>query len=772
MPLTEKEQDKQPIAAKKTVKRKRAVRKKKIVASEKPVDDLVANSAPVAVAEKHDDKPVEAGKTKRKARRRPAAAAKVNVEATDSPDEETKKKPQRAKRRKTVKKKKVEAIAVPVTEDAPPPPATKIEATQDRNQSAAVKTAPPSEEKVVAHDEKASAGDKPTAPPPGDSDDQGRKPRRRSGRSRGRRGQRKGAGQAQDQGREPSPSHDQSMRRGKEPAEKAVAIAPDTEDTGTQIAHRIDAVLRTPSEARKAIRTHGKGRDMVINTTAGDECRIAVLHESRLEELFIERVASASHVGNIYKGVITNVEPSIQAAFIDFGLQKNGFLHISDVQPQYFPNYKGDHESVGQKIPRHQRPPIQNCFRRGQEVIVQIIKEGVGTKGPTLTTYLSIPGRYLVMMPGMSGHGVSRKIEDDDARRDMRDMLNQLTLPPDMGFIARTAGLGQNKRDLQRDLNYLQRLWKTVVERVMAEAAPTELYQESDLVTRTIRDVYSNDFRRIMVDSPDTATKVRDFLQIAMPRTKVRLELYEGHEPLFHSLGIEDEIDRINQRHVPLPSGGSLVIDSTEALVAIDVNSGRSRSIKDAEESAFRLNVEAAEEIARQLRLRDLGGLIVCDFIDMRLDRNKREVERALRNALKEHKERARILRISAFGLIEITRQRQGPSIKRNIYSDCPHCRGGGVVKTPDSVVLDVMRSIQLAAHKPAVKTIQVSVSNAVAYIILNDKRAALLNLEENTDKRIQIRGEALFTSDQVEYAFLDEQANPARISLTEGSRM
>ncbi len=763
MPLTEKEQDKQPIAAKKTVKRKRAVRKKKKVVAEKPVDELVANTSPVEVAEKSDDNSADVVKPKRKARR-PAAKtrAKVETEANENLDEDAPKKPKRAPRRKAVKKKKVSDDVTPETIDSPE---DKVEASPKETPIVAEKAAEAREEKPKTRDKKTVVTDETASAQPSETDEHSRRPRKRGGRGRGRRGQRKGPGQEQEQ--------QQGERQSKEPVDKPKSQTQETEaeDTRARVAHRIDTVLHTSSEARKAIRTKGKGRDMIINTTAGDECRIAVLHEGRLEELFIERSASASHVGSIYKGVITNVEPSIQAAFIDFGLQKNGFLHISDVQPQYFPNHQGEHESVGQKIPRHKRPPIQNCFRRGQEVIVQIIKEGVGTKGPTLTTYLSIPGRYLVMMPGMSKHGVSRKIEDDESRRTMRDLLNELILPPDMGFIARTAGLGQNKRDLQRDLNYLQRLWKTVVERVMKMAAPAELYRESDLVTRTIRDVYSSDYRRIMIDSQDTAAKVREFLQIAMPRTKVRLELYDGHEPLFHSLGIEDEIDSINQRHVPLPSGGSLVIDSTEALVAIDVNSGRSRSIKDAEESAFRLNVEAAEEIARQLRLRDLGGLIVCDFIDMRLDRNKRAVERALRDALKDHKERARILRISAFGLIEITRQRQGPSMKRSIYSDCPHCRGGGVVKTPDSVVLDIMRSIQLAAHKPAVKTIQISVSNAVAYLILNDKRAALHELEEKTEKRIQVRGESSFTSDQVEYAFLDAQSNPARISLTEGSR-
>lgn len=506
-----------------------------------------------------------------------------------------------------------------------------------------------------------------------------------------------------------------------------------------------------------AARSDGAAREMIINVSTGEECRIALLQDGRLEELFIERTATQSHVGNIYKGRVTNVEPSIQAAFVDFGLPKNGFLHVSDVQPQYFP-HAGESEDVGRKIPRHHRPPIQKCFRRGQEVIVQITKEGVGTKGPTLTTYLSIPGRFLVMMPGMSEVGVSRKIEDETVRRKMRQLMSELELPSGMGFILRTAGVDRTKRELQRDLHYLQRLWRTVVERVKRNPAPAELYRESDLVIRSIRDVYSADFQRIVVDDAATAERVREFLQIAMPRSRSAVDLYTRREPIFHHFGIEAEIERINSRHVPLKSGGSLVIDTTEAMVAIDVNSGRFRAVDDAEESAFKINLEAAEEIARQLRLRDLGGLIVCDFIDMRMDRHKRGVERALRDALRKHKERARLLRMSAFGLIEMTRQRQGPSLKRNIYYDCPHCRGSGLVKMPESVILDVMRIIQLAAHHDHVRKITVSVASDVAYRLLNKKRAMLAQIEAETGKSVVIRGDANFTSDQIEFVCEDER--------------
>jgi Rne/Rng family ribonuclease len=505
-------------------------------------------------------------------------------------------------------------------------------------------------------------------------------------------------------------------------------------------------------------------RTMLINVAEADECRIAVLHQDRLEELFMERSSAESHVGNIYKGRVTNVEPSIQAAFVDFGLPKNGFLHISDLQPQYFPDHHGRLEEVGRKTPRRDRPPIQRCLRRGQEVIVQIIKEGIGTKGPTLTTYISIPGRYLVMMPGMNRLGVSRKIEDEDARRKMRAILDELELPKDMGFILRTAGLEKTKKDLQRDQVYLMRLWKVVANRIKNERAPCELYQESDLVIRTIRDIYSSDFGKIIVDDPNVAEKVRDFLSIAMPRSSAPVEDWTSPEPLFHKFGIEKEIELINARHVALPSGGSLVIDSTEALVAIDVNSGRFRELNDAEETAYRINIEAAEEIARQLRLRDLGGLILCDFIDMRFEKHRRGVEKAIRDALKKHKERAKCLRMSQFGIVEMTRQRMRPSIKRSIFQDCPHCRGSGLVKNAESMTLDILRLLRLAAHHKLVDSVEVRVAPTVAFQLQNRKRNSLHLMEQETGRKIIIRGDSNLGMDQYAFECLDGRGGTVHV--------
>ena len=303
---------------------------------------------------------------------------------------------------------------------------------------------------------------------------------------------------------------------------------------------------------------------MLINVAQDEECRIAIVENGKLEEFYFERATITSYVGNIYKGNVTNIEPSIQACFIDFGVGQNGFLHISDVQTAYFPR-NNQKERVGQKRSRRDRPPIQDCLRRGQEMIVQVIKDGIGTKGPTLTTYLSIPGRYLVLMPGMNRTGVSRKISDEEARAHLREILKHLNLPSDIGVIVRTAGLDRNKRDLQRDMNYLMRLWKMVTKQSKEGSSPAALYQESDLVVRTLRDVFNSEISRILCDSEETVRKIRNFLRIAMPRTQCPIQYFNGGTPLFTKYQIEQKIEEIQSRHVPLPSGGSLVIDSTEA---------------------------------------------------------------------------------------------------------------------------------------------------------------------------------------------------------------
>jgi ribonuclease E len=514
----------------------------------------------------------------------------------------------------------------------------------------------------------------------------------------------------------------------------------------------------------------GERREMLINVSDPDEARIALLTAGRLDELYIERTASVSNVGNIYKGRITNVEPSIQAAFIDFGKPAHGFLHVSDLHPKYFPDSKGEPELVGRKTPRRHRPPIQSCLRRGQEVIVQVIKEGVGTKGPTLSSYISLPGRFLVMMPGMDELGVSRKIEDEGHRRNLRDMLGQLSLPKNMGFIARTAAIDRTKRDLQRDLNYLARLWDKVEERIQKEPAPAELYKESDLVIRTIRDVFDSSLHKIIVDNPLVAARVREFLAIASPRGQDVVTLYEDPEPLFYRFGIESEIDKLHSKHVALACGGSLVIEPTEALVAIDVNSGRFRVHDNPEETAFRVNQEAAEEIARQLRLRDLGGLIICDFIDMMQEKHRRSIEHRLADALQKHKERAKVLRISKFGILEMTRQRQRPSFAKSMFQDCPRCSGSGRIKATESVGLDVMREIRMASQREGVASIDIRVTTSVADDLLNRKRHQITDIERATGQTIRIHGDPLLAVDDVHISCIDRRGREVPITTLRSS--
>jgi ribonuclease E len=644
-------------------------------------------------------------------------------------------------------------VSIPAEPQADPVVVTAPPANGHQYDPDALASGSPSSAVAVAVPAKATA----TATAPTEA---ARRPRRRG--RRGGRGRRKTKKPVAAQQAEPAPTAPAAGGDGKTaPPKAAFTHTVPLESAGPE----------KPPEARVSRRTvraaapdklPSDSLSMLINVADADECRIAITRSTQLQELYMERAGAGSHVGNIYKGVVTNVEPSIQAAFVDFGMSrsgKNGFLHISDLHPRYFPDYRGKGEEVGRKTPRRDRPPIQKCLHRGKEVLVQITKEGIGTKGPTLTTYLSLPGRYLVMMPGMDRLGVSRKIEDEQIRSLLRSLLGELKLPPNMGFIVRTAGIDRPKRDLQQDLSYLTRLWKAVEKRIQNVKAPTELYRESDLVIRTIRDVYSLEIQQILVDDAATAARVADFLAIANPKSTDIVLHYNGRAPLFHQYGIEEEIRKINDRVVGLGRGGSLVIDSTEALVAIDVNSGRFRTPSDAEETAYKINLEAAGEIARQLRLRDLGGVIICDFIDMRSEKHRREVERALREALKEHKERAKVLRMSRFGIIELTRQRSRPSVQRSIFQDCPHCRGSGLIKTPESMALEVMRLLQLAAHREGIQRIQVYVAPQIGDHLINRRRRTISALEDESGRRVEIHSDHRFGLEQMRFLCTDARS-------------
>ena len=496
---------------------------------------------------------------------------------------------------------------------------------------------------------------------------------------------------------------------------------------------------------------------MVVNDSPGEECRIAILKDNHLEELYTERTSTATNVGNVYKGRVTNVESAIQAAFVDYGQGQAGFLHISDLHPRYFPGAKRT-EQVGRKIPRRSRPPIQDALKRGDEVVVQVLKEGIGTKGPTLTSYISIPGRLLVMMPEMDRVGVSRKVEDPEQRRQMRKILDSLKLPEGFGFILRTAGSGLSKTELSRDVAFLMRLWKVMEKRIDGVGAPCELYTESDLFIRTIRDVLRPSIEAIVVDSESAYERATALLRVVMPRSAPKLVLFRNSVPIFHAFDIERQIEMIHCREAPLPSGGKLVIDQTEALVAIDVNSGRSRRARDSETNAFHTNGEAVDEICRQLRLRDLGGLVICDLIDMHMSKHRREIEDRLRQGLSRDRAKTTVLPISEFGIVELTRQRMRPSLRKSNFMPCPQCDGRGEIKNPESVGADVMRQIGYLLQFDRVKRVEVVCSPRVASILISGKRRELVSLEDAVDKKVDVRVSDAIAVDRVDYYGYDER--------------
>ena len=501
------------------------------------------------------------------------------------------------------------------------------------------------------------------------------------------------------------------------------------------------------------------GEIMLVNDVPGEECRIAIVRDGRLEDLFTERAATATSVGNIYKGRVSNVESASQAAFIDYGQTQNGFLHISDLHPRYFPGGEQS-EKVGRKTARHDRPPIQKALKRGDEILVQVLKEGIGTKGPTLTSYLSMPGRLMVMMPYMDKVGVTRRVEDEDERKAMRKVLDSLDLPDDFGFILRTAGMGQTKRELNRDVAYLTRMWKVMEKRISKTGVPAELYTESDLVLRTVRDVLRPEIKAIIVDNENAYNRVKAFLSVIAPRSSPPVVHYKRGLPLFHAFNIEQQIETIHSREVSLPSGGQLVIEQTEALVAIDVNSGKSRSARDSETNAYRTNLEAIEEIARQLRLRDLGGLVINDLIDMRQRSRRREVYEKFGEMLKVDRARTTILPISDFGILEMTRQRMRPSIRMANYVDCPACSGHGEVKAPEMVAADAVREIGYLLHCEETAKLEVVVSPRVASALLSTKRRVLDMIEDRMGKNVDVRVSESIPVDRVVFYAYDSRGS------------
>ena len=458
---------------------------------------------------------------------------------------------------------------------------------------------------------------------------------------------------------------------------------------------------------------------MLFNATQSEELRVAIVDGQKLIDLDIEHAGKEQRKSNIYKGVITRIEPSLEAAFVDYGQDRHGFLPFKEVARSYY------------KEGADGRARIQDALKEGQELIVQVDKDERGNKGAALTTFISLAGRYLVLMPNNPrGGGVSRRIEGED-RDELRDVLAKLEVPKGMSIIARTAGIGRTVEELQWDLNYLTQLWAAIDGASAMQPGAYLIYQEGSLVIRAIRDYFSSDIGEILIDTPDIHEQAVQFMNHVMPGNVARVKLYQDEIPLFTRFQIEHQIESAFAREVRLPSGGAIVIDHTEALVSVDVNSGRATRGSDIEQTALNTNLEAAEEVARQLRLRDLGGLVVIDFIDMESQRNQREVENALRDAL--HLDRARVQtgKISRFGLLELSRQRLRPSLGETNHIPCPRCHGTGHIRGIESTALHILRITQEDAMKENSAIIQVQLPVEVATFLLNEKRADIHKIEQ-----------------------------------------
>ena len=457
--------------------------------------------------------------------------------------------------------------------------------------------------------------------------------------------------------------------------------------------------------------------------------RTAIVEDGRLMDFHEEDVSYGQLKGNIYRGVVRRVESSLQASFVDIGENKNGFLQMRDVHKKYYP------ERSSSNLPR-----IQEIFRNGDGVLVQVARDSVGKKGPVLTTHISLPGRYLVLMPESEGGGISQKIKDEKSRAEMRAMLDRLASPTGAGVILRTAALSQTKRELDKDLNRLIRLWNEIRGEYGRMKRPGLLYKDQDVVVRCLRDYFTSDIREVLINDPEAFDVAREYFRRVMPRHGRALKLYKDTVPLFDRYNIEEEIARSHEPIVPLPSGGTLFVEPTEALVSIDVNTGRATSGTGLEETVTRTNLEAAEEVARQLRLRDLGGLIVVDFIDMANPANRRRVERRLRESLRGDKARTKVGGISPFGLLQLTRQRLRISLGSSTHVSCPECNGRGWVISNEVICLDVLRRLSLAASKARdAAEIRARVNSHVALHLLNARRNEIKSIEEDFGVRVVV---------------------------------
>lgn len=487
-------------------------------------------------------------------------------------------------------------------------------------------------------------------------------------------------------------------------------------------------------------------RKMLINVLHPEEARVAIVQDGRLMELNIEISGKEQTRGSICKGVVVRVEPGLQAAFVDIGQKKPGFIQMGDLHPDAW-QWRDDIPEEDRK----KRPRIQEVLHRGQELIVQVEKDARDMKGAALTSYLSLPGRYMVLMPGDDAAGISRKIEDNAIRKELKSLVVELQVPEGYGYIVRTEAVGRSVDELKKDLDYLV----GVHERILAHAATIkgagEIYKDAGVIIRTIRDYFSDDIDEVLVDDKAACQQAIDFFKEIMPGCEKRVKLHKEKRPIFSKYQLEEQIDQLYEKRVPLPSGGSLIIEPTEALVSIDVNSGKSSGEKGVEDTAFKTNLEAAAEVARHLRLRDLGGLVVIDFIDMRDNKHNKEVERTLKDALKMDKARVNLGRISQFGMMEMSRQRIAKNINDAIHLECPHCEGRGRVKSVEAMAVSFLRKVHAAAAKGQIAEVRGGLPLEVAYFLLNRKKRELAQIENDYEIVVTVKGKTSFLLNQLE---------------------
>jgi ribonuclease E len=496
---------------------------------------------------------------------------------------------------------------------------------------------------------------------------------------------------------------------------------------------------------------------MLINATQEEELRVALVDGQRLYDLDIENRTRIQKKANLYKGKITRVEPSLEAAFVDFGAERHGFLPLKEISKQYH----------SKNTKSGDRGSMREMIAEGTEVVVQVEKEERGNKGAALTTYVSLAGRYLVLMPNNpKAGGISRRIEGDE-RSELRDALRTLQIPDGMGLIVRTAGVGKDPEELQWDLNYLLALWQSIQDASEGKPAPFLIYQESNVIIRMIRDYLRKDIGEVLFDTVESYEEALGFIKQVMPQYENRIKLYEDKLPLFNRYQIETQIESAFEREVKLPSGGSVVIDPTEALISIDINSSRATRGADIEETALNTNLEAADEIARQLRLRDMGGLVVIDFIDMTSNRNQRDVENRMKDALESDRARVQVGRISRFGLLEMSRQRLRPSLGETSAIVCPRCSGQGSIRDVESLALSILRIVQEEANKEKCSQVKANVPLIVSSYLLNEKRSALTEIEEQSKTKVIVNAVPDLLTPHYEIVGINQNAESYEVDAT-----